>query len=58
MPSILLDKVVVTMIQWSHNMKGPTCGTTYLGDPGLELVWLLAIRLNYLGAGTEHGLCL
>ena len=28
----------------------------YLGDPRLELVWLFAIRLDDLGACTEHGL--
>lgn len=33
-------------------------GFSYLGDPRLELIGLLAIGLHDLGAGTEHGLSL
>lgn len=35
-----------------------TDALTHLRNPRLELIWLLAIRLHYFGAGTEHGLCL
>jgi len=44
-------------INTESTCKPPETWSSYLGDPRLELVRLFAIRLHYLGAGTEHGRC-